>query len=53
MTLPDTTPDPELPVVDSPVDSATLSDESLLVYDTRRGDAWMRCRAPADLERRR
>jgi hypothetical protein len=53
MTLPDTTPDPELPVVDSPLDSATLSDGSLVVYDSRRADAWIRCRAPTDLEGRR
>lgn len=50
MTLPDTTPDPELPVVDSPLDSTTLSDGSLVVYDPRRADAWIRCRAPADLD---
>lgn len=53
MTLPDTTPDSELPVVDSPLDSTTLSDGSLVVYDSRRGDAWIRCFAPADLEGRR
>lgn len=53
MTLPDTTSDPELPVVDSPLDSATLSDGSLVVYDSRRADAWIGCRAPMALEDRR
>lgn len=53
MTLPDTTPDPELPAVDRPVAGATLSDGGVVIYDPRRADAWVRSGVPCDLEQYR
>jgi hypothetical protein len=51
MTLPDTTPDPELPAPDRAIAGIPLPDGGLVLYDPQRAEAWLRCEGPTPLER--